>query len=163
MCTFDTFLMFFAFSWFFTRIHVYMHPNICASWLDLIQKNKYKQKVKQNVGSYSLFCSRTFMHLKRWTIHAPQNASFSNWYTYFGMDSMNLFSLLYNIEKEKKHHQQLQQRQNSNNNNDRRMMSIIEECTARTRWHWTHLINLLTKWNAYNRCWIWATLTCRWD
>lgn len=73
--------------------------------LDLTWSKKkiiYKQKVIQNVGSYSLFCSRTVMHLKRWTIHAPQNASFSNWYTYFGMDSMNLFSLSYNIEKEKK-------------------------------------------------------------
>lgn len=93
------------------RIQLVFHQNSCIyaseylcflTWLDPKKKIIYKQKVIQNVGSYSLFCSRTVMHLKRWTIHAPQNASFSNWYTYFGMDSMNLFSLSYNIEKEKK-------------------------------------------------------------
>lgn len=35
-------------------------------------------------------------------------------------------------------------------------MAIIEQCTARARWHRTHLINLLTKWNA---CGNW----CLWD
>lgn len=129
------------------------------------KKNIYKQKVIQNVSSYSLsfalelLCTWSvgkYTHYK--TRHSPTDTHISAWIPWICFRCCTI------LKRKKSTINNAQQRQNSNNNNnDRRMMSIIEQCTARTRWHWTHLINLLTKWNAYNHCWIWATLTCRWD